>query len=54
VIFTNPIEIVKIRLQIQGETARIVEGYKPKSALTIVKELGIPGLYKGAPACLLR
>lgn len=54
VIFTNPIEIIKIRLQIQGETAKLVADYKPKSALTILKELGFFGLYRGASACLLR
>lgn len=53
VIFTNPIEIVKIRLQIQGEN-RGTSGYQPKSALTIAKELGARGLYRGASACLLR
>lgn len=50
VVFTNPLEIVKIRLQVAGE---IASARKP-SALTIVKELGFLGLYKGARACLLR
>ncbi|KAL6058726.1 Mitochondrial aspartate-glutamate transporter agc1, variant 2 [Balamuthia mandrillaris] len=50
VIFTNPLEIVKIRLQTQGE----VRGAAPKSALTICKELGPTGLYRGASACFLR
>jgi len=54
VIFTNPIEIVKIRLQIQGETAKLEKEFKPKSALQICKDLGFVGLYKGASACLLR
>ncbi|KAF8539559.1 mitochondrial carrier domain-containing protein [Trichophaea hybrida] len=54
VVFTNPLEIVKIRLQIQGEVARNVEGVPRRSALWIVKNLGIVGLYKGASACLLR
>lgn len=53
VIFTNPLEIVKIRLQVQGETAR-VEGVAPKGAVHIVRQLGILGLYRGASACLLR
>jgi len=53
VIFTNPLEIVKIRLQVQGETA-IVAGAKRVGAWNIVKELGLSGLYKGASACLLR
>jgi solute carrier family 25 aspartate/glutamate transporter 12/13 len=49
VIFTNPLEIVKIRLQVQGETP----GAK-KSAYQICKELGFTGLYRGASACFLR
>eukprot|EP01080_Neovahlkampfia_damariscottae_P001303 gene1303-11387_t len=53
VIFTNPIEVVKIRLQIAGEIA-IQIGEKPKGAVAIVKELGFSGLYKGASACFLR
>ncbi|KAL4888353.1 mitochondrial carrier domain-containing protein [Aspergillus ambiguus] len=54
VIFTNPLEIVKIRLQVQGEIAKTVEGAPRRSALWIVKNLGLMGLYKGASACLLR
>ena len=54
VVFTNPLEIVKIRLQVQGEVARSVEGVPRRSALWIVKNLGLVGLYKGATACLLR
>ncbi|KAI8053971.1 mitochondrial carrier domain-containing protein [Syncephalis plumigaleata] len=53
VIFTNPLEIVKIRLQIQGEMAKVTNVPK-RSAVHIVKELGLLGLYKGAGACLLR
>ncbi|KAM0793053.1 hypothetical protein ACM66B_000540 [Microbotryomycetes sp. NB124-2] len=52
VIFTNPLEIVKIRLQMQGETA--VPGAIKKGALHIVKQLGLLGLYKGAIACMCR
>uniref|UniRef100_A0A3Q3QGP7 EF-hand domain-containing protein n=1 Tax=Monopterus albus TaxID=43700 RepID=A0A3Q3QGP7_MONAL len=50
VIFTNPLEIVKIRLQVAGEitTAPRV------SALSVVRDLGFFGLYKGAKACFLR
>ena len=40
--FTNPIEVVKIRLQVAGE---IASAAKP-SAIAIVKELGFRGLYK--------
>lgn len=58
VIFTNPLEIVKIRLQMQGgNTKQLKPGeipHKHLSAAQIVKQLGIKGLYKGATACLLR
>ncbi|XP_077472996.1 electrogenic aspartate/glutamate antiporter SLC25A12, mitochondrial-like [Stigmatopora argus] len=50
VIFTNPLEIVKIRLQVAGE---ITTGPRV-SALNIVRDLGFFGLYKGAKACFLR
>lgn len=50
VMFTNPLEIVKIRLQVAGE---ITSGPKVKAA-TVIKELGIRGLYKGSKACFLR
>ncbi|KAF9429456.1 mitochondrial aspartate-glutamate transporter agc1, partial [Entomortierella beljakovae] len=53
VVFTNPLEIVKIRLQIAGEAAKAGEGPRP-GAVAIVRTLGIMGLYKGASACLLR
>ncbi|KAJ3120340.1 mitochondrial aspartate-glutamate transporter agc1 [Physocladia obscura] len=53
VIFTNPLEIVKIRLQVQGEAAKKT-GAPRKSAMQIVRSLGLLGLYKGAAACLLR
>lgn len=49
-VFTNPLEIVKIRLQVAGEIA----GGAKVRAWTVVKELGLFGLYKGARACLLR
>jgi solute carrier family 25 aspartate/glutamate transporter 12/13 len=52
VLFTNPLEIVKIRLQVQGET--IGRSGTGISAITIVRELGFFGLYRGAGACLLR
>lgn len=42
VIFTNPLEIVKIRLQVAGE---ITTGPRV-SALSVVKDLGFFGLYK--------
>ena len=53
VVFTNPLEIVKIRLQVAGETnkggERVAHG-----AIHIIRQLGLLGLYKGAGACLLR
>ncbi|SMQ49610.1 unnamed protein product [Zymoseptoria tritici ST99CH_1A5] len=58
VIFTNPLEIVKIRLQVQGEAIRAAaregEQLKKRTALWIVRNLGLTGLYKGVSACLLR
>ena len=53
-VFTNPLEIVKIRLQVQGEIAKTVDGAPKRSAMWIVRNLGLVGLYKGASACLLR
>ncbi|CAH8580141.1 unnamed protein product [Heterobilharzia americana] len=50
VIFTNPLEIVKIRLQVAGEIANT----KRLSAFSVVKDLGLIGLYKGSRACFLR
>ncbi|EXJ78222.1 hypothetical protein A1O3_09383 [Capronia epimyces CBS 606.96] len=54
VVFTNPLEIVKIRLQVQGELAKQSDAVPKRSAMWIVRNLGILGLYKGASACLLR
>ncbi|KAF5400591.1 Mitochondrial solute carrier [Paragonimus heterotremus] len=50
VVFTNPLEIVKIRLQVAGEIVTT----KRISAVTVMKDLGFFGLYKGARACFLR
>ncbi|KAI9092639.1 mitochondrial carrier domain-containing protein [Phlyctochytrium arcticum] len=55
VMFTNPLEIVKIRLQVQGEAAKTaVEAVPKHTAIHIVRTLGLLGLYKGVGACLLR
>lgn len=57
VIFTNPLEIVKIRLQMQGGHKGSKPGEIPLKRLNasqIIKQLGLKGLYKGALACLLR
>ena len=40
--FTNPLEIVKIRLQVAGE---VVHGGRI-SAVTVIRDLGLFGLYK--------
>ena len=48
VIVTNPLEIVKIRLQTAAETG------SKTTMIKEVKELGVKGLYKGASACFLR
>ncbi|XP_067138502.1 calcium-binding mitochondrial carrier protein Aralar1-like isoform X2 [Centruroides vittatus] len=50
VMFTNPLEIIKIRLQVAGE---IVGGSKVR-AWSVIKDLGFRGLYKGSRACFLR
>lgn len=48
-ILTNPLEIVKIRLQMSGEA-----GPNKISAISIIRDLGFFGLYKGARACMMR
>ncbi|KJH44448.1 Calcium-binding carrier protein Aralar1 [Dictyocaulus viviparus] len=50
VVFTNPLEIVKIRLQVAGE----IQSAHKVGVFTVLKELGFFGLYKGARACFLR
>uniref|UniRef100_A0A674A033 Solute carrier family 25 member 12 n=1 Tax=Salmo trutta TaxID=8032 RepID=A0A674A033_SALTR len=51
VVFTNPLEIVKIRLQVAGE---ITTGPRI-SALSVIRDLGLFGtLQGGAKACFLR
>jgi len=59
VIVTNPLEITKIRLQMQGESIKLAldagkAAPEAMSALAICKELGVVGLYKGAGACFAR
>ena len=46
---TNPMEIVKLRLQLQGEAGGV-----KRSAMEVIRELGPRGLYKGIAACWLR
>ena len=43
VIFTNPMEIVKIRMQVAGEIQSMARSEK---TIKIVRELGFFGLYK--------
>ncbi|GJQ77696.1 putative EF-hand domain pair protein [Trypoxylus dichotomus] len=50
VIVTNPLEIIKIRLQTAGEVA----GGSKVKARKLIKDLGITGLYKGVRACIVR
>jgi solute carrier family 25 aspartate/glutamate transporter 12/13 len=47
VVFTNPLEIVKIRLQVAGEIASASK----VGAVSVVKELGFLGLYKVSSGC---
>ena len=47
VLFTNPLEIVKIRLQVAGETGAAGEKI---TALRVIRELGLAGLYKVIPS----
>jgi solute carrier family 25 aspartate/glutamate transporter 12/13 len=56
---TNPLELIKIRMQMHGETARLYElkglpKPKAKSFSQVAADLGMSGLYRGAAACLLR
>lgn len=43
VIFTNPMEIVKIRMQVAGEIQSVA---RSERTIKIVRELGFMGLYK--------
>jgi hypothetical protein len=48
VVATNPMEVVKIRMQMSAH------GVAPPSYGQIIRELGISGLYTGVSATLLR
>ncbi|CDW57392.1 calcium binding mitochondrial carrier protein [Trichuris trichiura] len=50
VMFTNPVEIVKIRMQMAGE----MQPDSFPSLVNVCRQLGFTGLYKGASACFLR
>ncbi|GAX22302.1 solute carrier family 25 (mitochondrial aspartate/glutamate transporter), member 12/13 [Fistulifera solaris] len=56
---TNPMEVTKIHMQLEGETNRFLEkrgipSIEPASLRSIVRQMGLPGVYRGATACLLR
>eukprot|EP01120_Amphizonella_sp_Union-15-10_P002725 TRINITY_DN13026_c0_g1_i1.p1 TRINITY_DN13026_c0_g1~~TRINITY_DN13026_c0_g1_i1.p1 ORF type:complete len:301 (-),score=50.34 TRINITY_DN13026_c0_g1_i1:69-971(-) len=57
-VITNPIDVLKVRLQLQGELLKKIQPVEYKGVLkmttNIVKEEGIRGLYKGISASLLR
>ncbi|SCU92625.1 LAME_0F00782g1_1 [Lachancea meyersii CBS 8951] len=53
VVFTNPLEVVKIRLQVRSEYGPALVESKV-NAISIVKFLGLKGLYRGVGACLMR
>ncbi|ORX85571.1 mitochondrial carrier [Basidiobolus meristosporus CBS 931.73] len=52
VIATNPMEIVKIQMQVAG--TELKPGQPRPTALQVVRKLGLKGVYKGTPATLLR
>ena len=54
VIFTNPLEIVKIRLQVQSDYVGENIQQANETAVQIVRKLGLKGLYSGVAACLMR
>ncbi|ORZ13361.1 mitochondrial carrier domain-containing protein [Lobosporangium transversale] len=53
VIATNPMEIVKIQMQLAGSQKLTPNEQRP-TAMSIVRSLGLRGLYRGTPATLLR
>ncbi|KAJ1964773.1 mitochondrial aspartate-glutamate transporter agc1 [Dipsacomyces acuminosporus] len=54
VIATNPMEIVKIQMQVAATNTASASAASQVTAMGIVKQLGIRGLYKGTAATLLR
>ncbi|KXS12121.1 mitochondrial carrier [Gonapodya prolifera JEL478] len=54
-IFTQPLEIVKIKLQTHGALLKTSPPYKPVSTLEVVRNIGgFRGLYRGFRACAAR
>ena len=59
VLFGNPLEIVKIGLQTEGEAIRLIRARggqlpPPLSFPEVARELGFGGYYRGAASCLWR
>lgn len=54
VLFTNPLEIIKIRLQVRSEYIGENASKSKITAMNIIRTLGLSGLYKGVTACLMR
>ncbi|KAH6567833.1 hypothetical protein BASA50_006422 [Batrachochytrium salamandrivorans] len=54
VVVTNPMEIVKIQLQLAGAESHAVSGKAKLTAVDVVRQLGLRGLYKGTAATLAR
>eukprot|EP00128_Syssomonas_multiformis_P000512 Colp12_sorted_trinity150504_noHs@22106 len=52
VVATNPMELIKINLQVAGATAK--PGEPRPTAIGVIKQLGIRGVYKGTASTLLR
>ena len=50
VLFFNPLEIVKIRLQVAGSYSTL----QTETVGSVVRELGLANVYKAGAACLLR
>ena len=50
VVFFNPLEIIKIRLQLAGTFSTL----KTETVATIARELGLANVYKAATACMVR
>lgn len=57
-LITNPMDITKIRMQLEGQKKIVPLGsgviIQPPSFTKVVRELGFPGVYRGATSCLLR
>ena len=57
VIATNPMEAVKIRMQmaaVSGGNSSVISLHPVPSTLSVIKDLGIRGLYRGSAATLSR